>query len=315
MSLIPHTDLNVYPLCLGGNVFGWTADEEQSFAVLDAYWEAGGNFIDTADSYSAFVPGHTGGESERVLGSWLSRRGARSSIVLATKVGRGPNRKGLAAENIRAALEDSLARLQTDYLDLYYAHADDPETPIEETMEAFDQLVEEGKVRYVAASNYTAPRLAEAIAVSEREALVRYVALQPHYNLVVRDEYEGELAELCDHEELACVPYWGLAMGFLTGKYRRGGADVQSARAARAGRFLDERGQAVLTALDRVSAAHEVPVASVALAWLLAQPTVAAPIASARTVEQLSELLPAVDLRLGEDELASLSAASQPAVA
>ncbi|HTX09290.1 MAG TPA: aldo/keto reductase [Solirubrobacteraceae bacterium] len=315
MSLIPNTDLDVYPLCLGGNVFGWTADEEQSFAVLDAYWEAGGNFIDTADSYSAFVPGHTGGESERILGSWLARRDARSSIVLATKVGRAPNRKGLAADNIRAALEDSLARLRTDYVDLYYAHADDPDTPIEETMGAFDQLVQEGKVRYVAASNYTAPRLAEAIAVSEREDLVRYVALEPHYNLVVRDEYEGELAELCDREELACVPYWGLAMGFLTGKYRPGGAGVQSARAARAGRFLDERGQAVLTALDRVSATHDVPVASVALAWLLAQPTVVAPIASARTPQQLAELLPAVDLGLGEEDLASLSAASQPAVA
>ena len=315
MSLIPRTDLDVYPLCLGGNVFGWTADEGQSFAVLDAYWEAGGNFIDTADSYSAFVPGHTGGESERVLGRWLARRGARSSIVLATKVGRGPNRKGLAAQNIRAALEDSLARLQTDYIDLYYAHADDPETPIEETMAAFDRLVEEGKVRYVAASNYTAPRLAEAIAVSEREDLVRYVALQPHYNLVVRDEYEGELAELCAREQLACVPYWGLAMGFLTGKYRPGGPDVDSARAPRASRFLDERGQAVLAALDRVSAAHEVPVASAALAWLLAQPTVVAPIASARTPQQLAELLPAVDLNLGEEELTSLSAASQPAVA
>jgi len=222
MPRLGRTDLDIFPLCLGGNVFGWTADERESFAILDAYAAAGGNFIDTADSYSAWVRGHVGGESETIIGRWLAARGLRHKMIIATKVGRCPGRLGLAADNIRAGAEASLKRLGVDRIDLYYAHADDPATPIEHSLREFDALVREGKLRYVAASNYTAPRLAEALAISGRENLSRYVALQPHYNLVVRDEYEGPLADLCAREDVACLPYFALAKGFLTGKYRPG---------------------------------------------------------------------------------------------
>jgi aryl-alcohol dehydrogenase-like predicted oxidoreductase len=296
MTRLGTTDLDVFPLCLGGNVFGGTADERQSFAVLDAYAAAGGNFVDTADIYS-------GGESETIIGKWLAARDNRDEIVIATKVG---GSGGLGAQNIQRIAEESLRRLQTDRIDLYYAHVDDPDTPMGETLGAFDALVREGKVRHVAASNITAPRLAEALAVSERQGLTRYFALQTHYNLVERDGYEGELAELCAREGLACLPYFALANGFLTGKYRPG-TQVESSRAQRASAYLDDRGLAVLAALDEIAAAHSTTVAAVSLAWLLAQPTVATPIASARTPAQLADWLPAAELRLSEEELQRLS--------
>jgi aryl-alcohol dehydrogenase (NADP+) len=290
-------------------VFGWTADETESFAVLDAYAAAGGNFVDTADSYAHWVTG-AGGESEAIIGNWMAARGNRDRVIVATKVGRMPGRKGLRADNIREAAEDSLRRLQTDYIDLYYAHGDDDaEIPLAETLGAFDELVRAGKVRHVASSNYGAERLAEALATSERDGLTSYVAHQPHYNLAQRDRYEGELEAVCAQHGLACLPYYGLAMGFLTGKYRANGPPVESARAKTAGALLDDRGLAILAALDEVAAAHETTDAAVALAWLLAQPTVVAPIASARTTEQLAELLPAAELELSRSELERLDSA------
>jgi aryl-alcohol dehydrogenase (NADP+) len=310
MARLGRTDLDIFPLCLGGNVFGWTANEQESFAILDAYRAAGGNFIDTADSYSAWVPGHVGGESETIIGRWMKARGNRNQMIIATKVGRCPGRLGLTAKNIRAGAEASLERLGVDHIDLYYSHADDPATPMEESLRAFDALVREGKLRYVAASNFTAARLADALALSAREGLARYVALQPHYNLMVRNEYEGPLSELCAREGVACLPYFALAMGFLTGKYRTGVA-VQSARAEGARAYLDARGLRVLAELDDLAAAHRSTVAAVALAWLLAQPTVAAPIASARTVDQLRDLLPMATTTLTAEESTRLDAASR----
>jgi aryl-alcohol dehydrogenase-like predicted oxidoreductase len=308
---IPGTDLEVSEICLGGNVFGWTADRDASFAVLDAFLAGGGNFIDSADSYSAFAPGNSGGESETVIGEWLAARpGARERVVIATKVGKHPDFMGLAPANIQAAAEASLARLGTEQIDLYYAHEDDPNTPIEDSLAAFGALIADGKVRHVAASNYTAPRLAEALAIAERESLPRYVALQPHYSLVERSAYEGELSELCEREGLACIPYWGLARGFLTGKYRPGGPDIDSPRAAGAAAYLDEHGIALLAVLGEVAAAHDAEVATVALAWLLAQPTVLSPIASARNVEQLGPLLAVPGLQLSAEEIGRLGEAS-----
>jgi aryl-alcohol dehydrogenase-like predicted oxidoreductase len=300
MPALPHTDLNVHPLCLGGNVFGGNADRDESFAVLDAYAAAGGNFVDTADLYA-------GGESERVLGAWMAERGNRDDVVVATKMGMKEGSANLRPETIRAQAEASLASLQTDHIDLYYAHQDDEDTPVEETLRGFDALVKEGKVRHIAASNFAAPRLAEALAASEREGLARYVALQPHYNLMVRDEFEGELQDVCRDHELAVFPYFALASGFLTGKFRPGAeADTK-----RGNRYEDDpRAPAVLEALDEVAGAHDVPVAAVALAWLAAQDTVAAPIASARTPEQLEDLLAFVELDLGPEELDRLASAS-----
>jgi aryl-alcohol dehydrogenase-like predicted oxidoreductase len=306
MVQLGRSDLEVFRVCLGGNVFGWTADERQSFAVLDAYVEAGGNFIDSADSYSAFAPGNVGGESEAMLGKWVTARGNRASVVLATKVGRKPDRKGLARANIRVAVEESLGRLQTDYIDVYYAHADDPDTSLEETLTTFDELIKEGKVRYIAASNYSAPRLEQALKTSDDNGVARYIAIQPHYSLVEREHYEGALAALCEQTGLACVPYWALARGFLTGKYRPG-VTVDSPRAEQAGKYLDDHGIRVLEALDRVAEAHDTTNAAVALAWVAAQPGVAAPIASARNPEQLAEFLPAAWLELSSDELRELS--------
>ncbi|KUL21300.1 aldo/keto reductase [Streptomyces regalis] len=304
------SDLEVFPLSLGGNVFGWTADEAQSFAVLDAYAAAGGNFIDTADSYSAWVEGNVGGESETVIGKWLKARGNRADIVIATKVSQHPDFQGLTAANIKAAADASLRRLGTDHIDLYYTHFDKPEVPVEEIIGALDDLVKAGKVRHIAASNISAERLEASLAFSDREGLARYVALQPHYNLVSRDTYEGDLQNLAEREGLAAVPYYALASGFLTGKYRADTA-VESPRAQGAGRYLEtERGRRALAALDAVAQAHEAPVATVALAWLAAQPTVTSPIASARTLEQLPALLGVAELRLTDKELASLTAAS-----
>ncbi|MEV6748835.1 aldo/keto reductase [Streptomyces sp. NPDC058322] len=304
------SDLQVFPLALGGNVFGWTADEAQSFAVLDAYAAGGGNFVDTADGYSAWVPGNEGGESETVIGKWLAARGNRSDIVVATKVSTHPQYKGLAPANIKAAAEESLRRLGTDHIDLYYTHFDDETVPVEDIITALDQLVKEGKVREIAASNIGPERLRASLDFSEREGLARYVALQPHYNLVSRDTYEGELQDTAARAGLGVVPYFALASGFLTGKYRPG-SSVESARAEGARQHLEsERGQKVLAALDKVAKERDAEIATVALAWLASRPTVVAPIASARTVEQLPALLAVADLTLTEQELAELTEAS-----
>ncbi|MGW3964679.1 aldo/keto reductase [Amycolatopsis sp. NPDC005003] len=303
MTKLGNTDLDVYGLNLGCNVFGWTADEPQSFAVLDAYTAAGGNFLDSADLYGG------GGGSETIIGNWLAARGNRDDVVVATKVGMWDGRPGLSAKNIQAAAEDSLRRLKTDHIDLYYAHVDDPETPLEETLEAFDALVRAGKVRYLGASNYTAERLAAALSISDHNGFVRYAVLQPHYNLVERD-YERDLAPLVAREGLATLPYFSLAKGFLTGKYRTKDELGDSPRAARAASYLDTRGERVLAALDEAAQAHGVSVATVSLAWLRQQPTVAAPIASARTPEQLTDLVASVSLELTETELTALSEAA-----
>jgi aryl-alcohol dehydrogenase-like predicted oxidoreductase len=306
---IGTTSLDVFPLCLGCNVMGWSADERSSHAVLDAFSAAGGNFIDTADVYSAWVPGHTGGESETIIGRWMRARGARTRMVVATKVGMLSGFEGLAPDTIRKAAEGSLRRLGTDYIDVYYAHRDDPKTPLEDTLSAFDALVHAGKVRYIAASNYTAPRLTEALSISAGNGLASYSLLQPHYSLMHRADYEGALRNVCESNSLSCAPYFSLANGFLTGKYRPG-VKVDSVRSTRAAAFLDDRGLAVLKTLDEIAAAHATTVAAVALAWLLADATIAAPIASARTVEQLNDLLPSATLRLTKGEVDRLSSVS-----
>ncbi|MDQ2582885.1 aldo/keto reductase [Saccharothrix yanglingensis] len=309
MTKLGTSDLDVSRLCLGGNVFGWTADEEASFAVLDGFTRAGGNFVDTADSYSMWAEGHVGGESERVIGRWLASRGNRDEVVVATKVGMLRGLDGLGADTVERAAEDSLRRLGVDHIDLYYAHRDDPGTPQEETLAAFDRLVRAGKVRHVAASNYTAERLASALEVSRREGLASFVALQQPYNLVDR-AYEGPLRDVVASAGLSSAPYWGLAKGFLTGKYRPG-ATVEGPRAAAASKYLDERGLRVLRALDEVAGARGTTQAAVALAWLADRPTVAAPIASARSAEQLEALLPALALELTAAERDALTAASE----
>jgi aryl-alcohol dehydrogenase-like predicted oxidoreductase len=310
MTKLGLSDLDVFPLCLGANVFGWTADRDQSFAVLDAYAAGGGNFVDTADVYPAWVPGNSGGESETIIGEWLAARGNREAMVIATKGGRLAPNGGLTAKAVHAAADASLRRLGVDHIDLYYAHFDDPDTPVEETVTAHDELVRAGKVRYVAVSNMSPERITESLAFAEREGLARYVGLQPHYNLVERERFEGELAELAGRWQLATLPYYALARGFLTGKYRKDGADVDSPRAGGASAYLTERGLRVLAVLDQVSAARHTTVAAVALAWLLSRPTVVAPIASARNPEQLAELMPVADLALSAAELAALDAAS-----
>jgi aryl-alcohol dehydrogenase-like predicted oxidoreductase len=309
MAKISSTDLDVFAVALGGNVFGWTADEVESFAVLDGYAAGGGNFIDTADMYSAWAPGNSGGESERIIGRWLSSRKRRADMIIATKVGKHPKLEGLSAKTIAAAAEDSLKRLNTDYIDLYYAHANDEKTPLEETLGAFDSLVRAGKVRYIAASNYTAPRLAQALATSAREGFARFAALQQHYNLMERDEYEGELAAVVKKEGLSSLPYFALAKGFLTGKYRPN-SKVESAREESASAYLTEKGLKVLAALDEVAAEQNAPIASIALAWLAAQPTVVAPIASARKLSQLGAIMRSAEIHLTGAQIQKLSDAS-----
>ncbi|MEU8800895.1 aldo/keto reductase [Spirillospora sp. NPDC048819] len=303
-------DLDVFPLCLGGNVFGWTADKETSFEILDAYAAAGGNFIDTSDSYMASAPGNSGGESETIIGEWTQARGNRDDMVIATKVGRHPERIGLAPANIKAAADDSLRRLRTDRIDLYFTHFDDPSVPVEEIMTALDELVTAGKVRQIAVSNIELDRLEASLEFSEREGTARYVAIQPHYNLVSRDTYEGPRRDIAERHGLAALPYYGLASGFLTGKYRPA-ANVDSVRAGKAARHLDtDRGRNVLAALDIVAEEQGAAVATVALAWLAAQPTVAAPIASARTLDQLPPLIEAARTTLTDDQLKRLTEAS-----
>ena len=291
MKKIGTSDLEVSPLCLGGNTFGWTASSEESFAVLDRFVEAGGNIVDTADVYSVWKPGNTGGESETVLGEWMKKRGNRSRMMIATKVGLFPARLGLSAANIRVAVEESLKRLQSDYIDLYYAHADDPKTPLEETLKAFDELVKAGKVRHIAASNYSQDRLAEALCVSKAHGWASYVALQPHFNLLEQSNFPEGYRAFCIREGVGVLPYYSLASGFLTGKYRPG-VQVESARTAGARKYANDRGWATLAKLEEIAAGHKTKMAAIALAWLRQQESIVAPIASARVVNQLEDLLP-----------------------
>ena len=315
MRTLGQTNMHVAALCLGGNTFGWTTDDQTSFAVLDTYVEGGGNFIDTADVYSTWVPGHEGGESEAVLGRWIKARGIRDRVILATKVGsrmnNDPARQGLSRQYILRAVEDSLRRLQTDYIDLYQSHRDDLDTPLEETLATFNELVQQGKVRAIGASNYSTARLADALKVSDEHGYARYQSMQPPYSLVNRGEYEGELQTLCLQQELSVITYSSLASGFLSGKYRRNQNLPPSPRAKGIQqRYMNEYGFRVLAEVDRVAHAHNATPTQVALAWLLAQPGITAPIASATSVQQTRELLAAVSLKLTDEEIQSLNQVS-----
>ena len=292
---LQKTDLSVSKLCLGGNVFGWSADERESHDVLNLFAELGGNFIDTADVYSEWAEGHIGGESETVIGTWIKSRGQRDQVVIATKVSKLSTRPGLGKANIIAACEDSLRRLQTDYIDLYYSHDDDQEVLLEETLSAYTELQQAGKIRYAAASNYSGARLLEAAKVAEQNNLSSYVALQNHYNLLERDEYERDSVPVLEQLGIDGVPFFGLARGFLTGKYREG-LQVESVRAAGVAKYANAHGWALLAKLDRLAQQHSVTPAAIALAWLRQQRGVAAPIASARTVDQLREIMAEVTL-------------------
>jgi len=313
MNLRPlgRSSLSVAPLAFGGNVFGWSVDEQRSFELLDAFVDAGFNLIDTADVYSAWVPGNRGGESETIIGKWLKRSGKRDKVVIATKVAKWGEHPGLSPININQAVEGSLQRLQTDYIDLYQAHEDDATVPLHETLGAFGKLIEQGKVRVIGASNYGADRFGEALKVSAEQGLPRYQTLQPEYNLVSRQGYEKELEPLVVAENIGVINYYALASGFLSGKYRN--EDDLAKSAARGGsvrKYLNAQGLGVLAALDTVAKAHNATPAQVALAWLIARPSVTAPIASATSIPQLRELFGAVELQLGRDEIALLDKAS-----
>ncbi|CAA0087394.1 Protein tas [Starkeya nomas] len=308
-----RSDILVPPLCFGGNVFGWTADEAVSFRLLDGLVEAGFNFIDTADVYSRWAPGHEGGESEAIIGKWMKERGNRSKLVIATKVGSdmGLGKVCLKPDYIRTAVEASLKRLQTDYIDLYQSHWDDPETPFEDVLGAYEELIKAGKVRLIGASNLSASRLFEALAVATREKLPRYETLQPEYNLCERAGYEAELEPICSGNGLGVITYFSLAAGFLTGKYRKS-ADAQKSVRGRAtvDKYLNPKGLGILAALDEVAAARGATPTQVALAWIMARPSVTAPIASASKVEQLGELLASASLQLTGGDIARLDQAS-----
>ena len=295
MINLANTDLTVYPLCLGGNVFGYSADKQNSEAVLSFYADNGGNFIDTADMYSQWAPGHIGGESETIIGDWMAKRGNRQKMIIATKVSKLDTRPGLKAANIRAACDESLKRLKSDYIDLYYAHQDDLDTPIEESLGAFDELIKAGKVRYIAASNFTPERLQESLDISKANGLSSYIASQDQYNLLDR-EYEKGLMPTIAKNGLSQIPFYGLARGFLTGKYRPG-VSVESVRASGvASNYANERGWNLLSKLDQIAKDKKTTVAAISLAWLRAQPTVATPIASATKLEQIKEIMPIVEL-------------------
>ncbi len=310
--MLGNSGLEVFPLAFGGNVFGWTADEPMSFQLLDAFVNAGFNFIDTADVYSKWVPGHQGGESETILGKWLKRTGDRKKVIIATKVGMemGPNKKGLSKAYIFRAVEDSLKRLQTDYIDLYQSHSDDPDTPLEETLETYGRLIQQGKVRAIGASNHSAERLLRASEISQRGGYPSYQSLQPLYNLYDRADYETKLEPLCREKGLGVISYYSLASGFLTGKYRSEKDISKSPRGQRAGKCLNERGLRILEGLDRVAAQRSSTPAAVSLAWLIARPGITAPIASATNLEQLRELMAAPNLELSSSEIEMLNRAS-----
>ena len=300
MITIADTDLVVHPLCLGSNIFGSNANEAESHAVMDAYFNHGGNFIDTADMYNQWVEGHVGGESETIIGSWMKARNNRQSMVIATKVSKMDTRPGLSARNIFAACEESLNRLQTDYIDLYYSHEDDASVSLEETLGAYAQLIAQGKVRYIAASNFTPARLRESIKFSNDNNLPAYVAVQELYNLVDRTTYEGEMQQVVAELGISNLPFYGIARGFLTGKYRPGITEVDSKRAAGAREYANDKNYAVLAAMDLIAKEHNASLAAIALAWLRSNPTVSAPIASARTVGQLEEIIQVVELSAEE---------------
>lgn len=312
MRKLGRSDLEVSQLVLGGNVFGWTADEAMSFALLDAFVAVGGNCIDTADVYSRWAPGHQGGESETVIGKWMKLRGSRAKVVIAAKVGleMGPGRKGLAKAYVLQAVEDSLRRLQTDYIDLYQSHKDDSDTPLEETLEAYAELVKAGKVRAIGASNFGPERLAASLQASRAHGWPAYQSLQPHYNLCERADYERNLEPLCLREGLAVIPYFSLAAGFLTGKYRSQADLSKSPRGQAVKKYLNERGMRILAALDGVAQDYASTPACVALAWLMARPSVTAPIASATNLEQLDVLIAATRLKLDAAAIAKLDQAS-----
>jgi aryl-alcohol dehydrogenase-like predicted oxidoreductase len=309
-----RTKLQVSPLMLGGNVFGWTADEATSFAILDAYVAAGGNFIDTANVYSVWVPGHKGGESESVIGNWFKKSGKRKEVVIATKVGAqmAPDRKGLAAANIEREVEESLRRLQTDYIDLYFSHIDDASTPLSEVLTAYQKLIAKGKVRIIGASNYTATRLQEALRVGSQQSFPSYQVLQPHYNLCVRSDYESQLEPICVEHRMGVVPYYALASGFLSGKYRTEADLNKSPRGRGAKAYLNDRGLRILAALDQVAKDLNATDAQVALAWLMSRKSVSAPIASATSIQQVQELIGAMQLRLEAETIDRLNQASAP---
>ena len=295
MLTLPQTKLSVHPLCLGTNVFGWGANEEQSFEVLDAYIAHGGNFLDTADVYSQWKEGNSGGESETIIGRWMKARGNRDKIILATKVAKLSTRRGLAPDNIKAALVDSLNRLQTDYVDIYYSHEDDLSVPTIDTLSTYTELIKEGKIRYIAASQHKADRFEQALLISKENNLASYIALQDHYNLMVRDPFESEQALVVSKYNLSALPFYGLAKGFLTGKYRVG-KNIDSVRSASATEYLTQRGLATLAVLDEISLENKASVAAVALAWLRSNSAVSTPIASARTVQQLAEIIQIISL-------------------
>jgi len=302
--------LETAPIAFGGNVFGWTVDEPASFALLDAFVDAGFNLIDTADGYSAWVPGNQGGESETIIGKWLRRSGKRDKVLIATKVAKLARRPGLSAANIALAVEDSLRRLEVDAIDLYQSHQDDPATPIEETLGAYAKLIEQGKVRAIGASNFSAARLAESAAIAQKYNLPRYESLQPEYNLVSRAGYEAELEPLVRRQDIGVISYYGLASGFLTGKYRNEADLAKSPRGQGVKKYLDARGLRILAALDEVAARRGATPAQVAVAWLIARPGITAPIVSATSVAQLEEILGAARLQLAAEDIAALDAAS-----
>ncbi len=309
---INNTDLEISPINFGGNVFGWTLDEKQSFDILDAFAGAGFNFIDTADTYAWWVNG-TGGQSETIIGNWLKARGNRNEIVIATKVGSETKEHGfdISKKHILKSVDESLKRLQVDYIDLYYTHFDDHITPVEETLSAYDEIIKAGKVRYIAASNVSPERLKESFELAEQNGLPKYVALQPHYNLVERSKYETEYAALVAQHGLSVFPYWALAAGFLTGKYRNETDFSKSVRGEGASKYLNPTGLSVLNALDEISAKHQTKPATIALAWLLAQPNITAPIVSATNKDQLATLTEAPQLNLDKEDLELLDQASK----
>lgn len=311
---VGNSGIEVAPLMLGGNVFGWNIDEPTSFTVLDAFVDGGFDFVDTADVYSAWKPGNKGGESETVIGNWMKSRGNRAKVIIATKVGMelAPDKKGLSSAYIMQAVEDSLSRLQTDYIDLYQSHTDDLETPLDESLAAYDHLIKQGKVRAIGASNYTGARLTEALGTSAANGLVSYTCLQPHYNLYERAGYEDDLEKVALANNLGVIPYFALASGFLTGKYRSEADFGKSARGGNMGKYLNERGFEILDALDTVAKEYATKPAMVALAWLMARPSITAPIASATNADQVAELIMATQLSLSADAIDLLNTASAP---
>ena len=309
-----QSSLHVAPITFGGNVFGWTADEKASFALLDSFVASGFNFIDTADVYSRWHPGNNGGESEVIIGNWLKARGGRDKVIIASKLGieMAPGKKGLSRKYMMQAVEDSLQRLQTDYIDLYQSHRDDPETPIEETLSSYADLIQAGKIREIGASNFTTERLAESLRISSEKGLPRYQSLQPQYSLVERQEFEGALEDLCLREKVGTIGYYSLASGFLTGKYRSAADMAGRARGPRVEKYLNDYGFGVIAALDDVAKRYNAKPVQIALAWLIARPSVTAPIASATNVEQLAELVKAAEIKLDAAAIQQIDVASKP---